>query len=72
MTQFVHKSNGGIPVKMEYYDGEGSLTMMMTLSDYEFANEPSEGFLDSLPGFEMTAIMSMLALAAFYNRYGNN
>jgi hypothetical protein len=72
----VHFSEHGFPVKMEVYGDDGSLEAIMTLTDYQYRNEPEPesetGFMEGLPGFGLMAAISMLSMAAIFNRNATN
>ena len=74
--EVVHYSEHGFPVKMEKYDDLGELEVIMTLTDYQYRNEPEPesetGFMEGLPGFGLMAAISMLSMAAIFNRNATN
>ncbi len=68
---YVYTAESGMPVKIEYYQ-EGSLQMIATLSEYSWANEPSQASeSDSddalgLPGFTMVSLMASSVFAVYF------
>ena len=63
-------SEHGIPVKMETYNEDGDLEMIVTLKEYRYLNEPTDngGIMDSLPGFSAIAAVSMIGIATVFPR----
>ena len=80
-------SEHGIPVKMETYNEDGDLEMIVTLKEYRYLKlcgspEPFHGFsaicygepadnggiMDSLPGFNAIAAVSMIGIATVFPR----
>jgi hypothetical protein len=67
--EVVHLTEHGLPMKMEMYDDDGSLEMIATLTDYQWAAEPTEETVvedssSSVPGFTLAATIGLIALVA--------
>jgi len=64
-----HNTEHGVLVKMEIYDDDEILITVITLNNYNYANEPTDdGILASLPGFSAIAAIAMLGVATIYFR----
>lgn len=62
----------GLPVKAEIYDDDGNLEMIITLKEYKYANEPTDGALGGLPGFNATAAIAMIGIATVFPRWNRD
>jgi hypothetical protein len=68
---YIYSADSGMPIKMEYYE-EGSLQMIATLTEYSWANEPSQtsetdlNEESALPGFTMVSVMASSVLAVYF------
>ena len=65
-------SEHGIPVKMEDYNEDGDLEMIVTLKEYRYVNEPKDGELAGLPGFNAIAAIAMIGIATVFPRWNRD
>jgi len=69
--EYIYTAGSGMPVKMESYQ-DGSLQMIATLSEYSWANEPSQASETDtddtlgLPGFTMVSLMASSIFAVYF------
>lgn len=63
-------SEHGVPVKLEFYNEDGDLEMMLTLKEYRYLNENTDngGIGGILPGFNAIAAVSMIGIATVFPR----